>query len=280
MRSITWEAFGQILLSELFAALDIEVLLSDIAEVTFTDPSLLAVTKVTEDTTYYALYLQHFDVESNGEDAIMEGSTGSFDVPVYAGDYLLTSLSPFDTEETLAVELVDGSVLSIRVTDPSSGSGEWDLAAGLDSNGNVIDQSAVNVTDLSASVSSTVTSTEQERNISLKLNLEYVLNSTALDELKAYTDGYPTLTYDLSTWLADAPVDIDPTSGKIRQGNNTVGTYTVDANGKVTLTITNLAWLRLSHNGLQYRVTVKNVPFDGTKDAPGWLVDILADLTK
>ena len=41
-----------------------------------------------------------------------------------------------------------------------------------------------------------------------------------------------------------------------------------------------LVFADFSHNGLQYRVTVKNVPFDGTKDAPGWLVDILADLTK
>ena len=41
-----------------------------------------------------------------------------------------------------------------------------------------------------------------------------------------------------------------------------------------------LVFADFSHNGIQYRVTVKNVPFDGTKDAPGWLVDILAELIK
>lgn len=39
-----------------------------------------------------------------------------------------------------------------------------------------------------------------------------------------------------------------------------------------------LVFADFSHNGIQYRVTVKNVPFDGTKDAPGWLIDILAEL--
>ena len=43
---------------------------------------------------------------------------------------------------------------------------------------------------------------------------------------------------------------------------------------------TDLVFADFSHKGIQYRVTVKNVPFDGSKDAPGWLVDILAELIK
>ena len=41
-----------------------------------------------------------------------------------------------------------------------------------------------------------------------------------------------------------------------------------------------LVFADFSHKGIQYRVTVKNVPFDGNKDAPRWLVDILTELIK
>ena len=41
-----------------------------------------------------------------------------------------------------------------------------------------------------------------------------------------------------------------------------------------------LVFADFSHKGIQYRVTVKNIPFDGNKDAPSWLVDILTELIK
>ena len=41
-----------------------------------------------------------------------------------------------------------------------------------------------------------------------------------------------------------------------------------------------LVFADFSHNGIAYRVTVENVPFGENKDAPGWLVDILAELIK
>ncbi len=41
-----------------------------------------------------------------------------------------------------------------------------------------------------------------------------------------------------------------------------------------------LVFADFSHKGIQYRVTVKNVPFDGGKDAPSWLVNILTELIK
>ena len=41
-----------------------------------------------------------------------------------------------------------------------------------------------------------------------------------------------------------------------------------------------LVFADFSHNGIQYRVTVENVPFGENKDAPGWLVDILEELIK
>lgn len=41
-----------------------------------------------------------------------------------------------------------------------------------------------------------------------------------------------------------------------------------------------LVFADFSHNGMQYRVTVENVTFDGVKDSSSWLASIIAELTK
>jgi hypothetical protein len=41
-----------------------------------------------------------------------------------------------------------------------------------------------------------------------------------------------------------------------------------------------LIFADFSKDGLQYRVTIENVPFDGQKDAPTWLFEIVGELTK
>jgi len=41
-----------------------------------------------------------------------------------------------------------------------------------------------------------------------------------------------------------------------------------------------LVFADFSHNGIQYRVEVKNMSFGESKDAPSWMVDILAELIK
>ncbi len=73
---------GSILLSELFAALGIEADVADVEKVEYTDPEQLEI-------------------------ALQED-----------GDYLITSLKPFETEETLTITLKDGTVIVIDVVDP------------------------------------------------------------------------------------------------------------------------------------------------------------------
>ena len=87
-----------LLLSELFEHLGItDIDVSRVADVTFSDPTLLAVEKVTDPAQ------------------IPEGS-------VYKeGDWLLISLEPFETEETLTVTLTDGKIITIAVTDAYHG---------------------------------------------------------------------------------------------------------------------------------------------------------------
>ena len=73
-----------ILLSELLDVLQVPIFLSDLADVTFTDPALISVEKQAD------------------------------------GDWLLTSLGAFETTETLTITMKDGRVYNIVVTDAAS----------------------------------------------------------------------------------------------------------------------------------------------------------------
>ncbi len=77
---------GSIKLSKLLEILEIPVDLSQVADVTFSDSNLL---EVAYQQPMFSIY----------------------------GDWLLTSLAPFSTDETLTLTLVDGSAVTIHVTD-------------------------------------------------------------------------------------------------------------------------------------------------------------------
>ena len=243
---------GKMLLSDLLTALGIDISLDEISGVAFTDYSLLGLERVTENTTLYQMYLDEFgyDEVELSESAMMEGSTDEPDRNVLAGDWVITSLAPFSSEETLTLSLQNSEEVSILVEDVTTPTspGVWDLQTGIlttgpDSDGNYNqDFTNANVTKLDVTVSSAVTSTEQEKDVSFTVALAYELNTDTLNAMKMVF-GYPTLTYDLSEWLSAHPeVDISNESGRIRQGRQIIGNYSVQ-DGKVVLTITNLFWL-------------------------------------
>ena len=98
---------GSILLSELFAALGIDADVADVEKIEYTDPEQLAI-ELQED-----------------------------------GDYLITSLKPFETDEALTITMKDGTVYVIDVADPpatAAASISIPLAYGkyYDANGNVV----------------------------------------------------------------------------------------------------------------------------------------------
>lgn len=66
----------------------------------------------------------------------------------------------------------------------------------------------------------------------------------------------------------------NPISSSLNGKEMVIGGFYANKNSKEF----DLVFADFSHNGIQYRVTVKNVPLDGNEDAPGWLVDILAEL--
>ena len=68
----------------------------------------------------------------------------------------------------------------------------------------------------------------------------------------------------------------NPISSSLNGKEMVIGGFYANENSKEF----DLVFADFSHNGIQYRVTVENVPFGQSKDAPGWLVDILAELIK
>ena len=96
---------------------DINQFAADIQKVEFSDPSLVWVGKVEKDCTLGALkdglglaceYSADLTEEKIGE---INGTA------VFAGEWILISLKPFATEETLTVTMMDGDVFTVKVTD-------------------------------------------------------------------------------------------------------------------------------------------------------------------
>ena len=208
-------------------------LLSKIEDVRFSHDTLIRVTRIEQDSLIS-------DIEDSiyGYDEVFY-VIGSSKLPysdneiIHAGDWLLTSLSPFSSKEKLIIYLNNGTTYSIDVSDEQHNptNGQWAL-----------EHDGV-VTSLDATVNSSLTENEQERNASFTVDIAYTLSDTTLQEMQSYLSGYPQLTYDLTNWLSSNPVDLSNTSGKFRDGNVTVGNYQIE-DGKVFLTFTNLEWLR------------------------------------
>lgn len=101
---------GRIFLYELFAQLDIERSTTEIEDVTFSNPNLIAVSKV-----------------------VVDGYTGET-------DWCLDSLSPFTSQETLSITFSDGETIEIGVTDATYSNLENSKTYG---NGDVINGATV-----------------------------------------------------------------------------------------------------------------------------------------
>ena len=90
---------------------------SDIAKAEFSNPTYCAVLKVDADTTVGALKEQYgLDVvySADLEQETIEKIEAQ---PVKGADWVLMSLKPFDTEESLKITLTNGEVYVIKVTD-------------------------------------------------------------------------------------------------------------------------------------------------------------------
>ena len=85
--------------------------------VEFSDPSLIAVAKVEEDTTAGELK-EELELEPEYSSTMTEEQIAEMDAKEFvAPDWALLTLKAFDTEETLTITMTNGDVFTVRVTD-------------------------------------------------------------------------------------------------------------------------------------------------------------------
>ena len=115
--SVTLRALAQALGVSLTDGQTLEQFLAEIKAVTFSDPSLVWAGKTDADTTIGALKTAHtltckYSAELTEEQIARINATA-----VPAGEWLLISLKPFLSEETLSVTMKDGTAWTVKVTD-------------------------------------------------------------------------------------------------------------------------------------------------------------------
>ena len=90
----------------------VKAFLKDVDNVTFSNEELLAVTEIKEETTYSDIDAQVFDVFAAGGEEQKRDNT-----KVSSPDWVLTSLAPFSSKETLMITMKNGDEITIDVTD-------------------------------------------------------------------------------------------------------------------------------------------------------------------
>ena len=90
---------------------------SEVENIEFSDPSLVWVGRIEEDSTVYEIReANQLDAEYSAS-LTQEQIDAIHQTKVFAGDWAILSLKSFDTEETLTVVMKDGSSFVIKVTD-------------------------------------------------------------------------------------------------------------------------------------------------------------------
>ena len=154
------------------------------------------------------------------------------------GDYTLTSLQPFGTNELLTVEMNDGVVYKIGVKDAQS----VDL-------GRYLTGFTASTKDQNGKWVPTTTVTDGN---DVAFDINFTVPSGAL------TADQKVLTFDVSEG-GQITLPNNGSSGKVTQQGKEVGDYTIDANGKVTITLNKDYKTNVAFEGtLSFEGTVRN----------------------
>lgn len=144
-----------ILFADLSAALNIGIDPAEVADVAFSDESLMKPVHVEEDTTVRALIeALGLDIEYTA-DLTKEAISAMNARFVRAGDWVLISLHPFDTEEMLTLTTSDGKRYEIAVTDAriqkdflTAGGETFTITITYGDDAHIPDDSDLNVTEI------------------------------------------------------------------------------------------------------------------------------------
>ena len=106
------------LVKELHMAEDADAFMSEVRNVEFTDPELLRACRVEDDmTTLWDVKLANHFLQPSDLWRPEKEVRKNNEQPVQAGDWVLVSLQPFDTEETLTITMNNGDRTELKVTD-------------------------------------------------------------------------------------------------------------------------------------------------------------------
>ena len=104
-------------LFEIIEIEDVDEFINDVVKVEFSNPEYLWIGKVEEDTRIGELKEKNeLEVEYSSE--LKQGNIDAINIrPIKAPDWVLVSLKPFESDETLTVTMENGDVFTINVTD-------------------------------------------------------------------------------------------------------------------------------------------------------------------
>ena len=223
-----------------------------VSDVTFTDGSLLRITQIMQDTV-----IPVYEGTGDGEDELFaiasEGEAG--DLPrqnpsgyltAKAGDWLIESLAPFTTSETMTITFLDGSQIVISVTDEAYGH-----------EGETIETQSDGTFDLTAlahiRATAMANTTDVDWDVELPFQIRYDFMDSGIYAITDYIDktgSLPTIVYDFSSVLNGTLDKVIPASYYLSTGYRTVGKVDITADGKATFTFTDREWLE-SRNSLR-----------------------------
>ena len=166
-------------------------------------------------------------------------------------DWQIKSLKPFTSFERLTIELVNGVVISIEVTDDQL----------TFNNDGTIDLSTVCNQFTFTTIPDNLAYVEQDRDEPIAIYMDYIFTKAGREAYLAYVgenNTAPTLVYDFSSTLTGSPLS-DTVAGKTipmtvtdstTGVESSVGNYIIDPSGKVLIEFTNIDWVKSSTNSL------------------------------
>ena len=188
------------------------------------------------------LFGLHIDVNAADVVDIQFTNNDLFRVTPVDGDWEIEGIESFTTEEGMTLTMRDGQKIYIFATDPVENPTLSLPTPGTNQEGG---------TTMTASVSKAVSGTDQNRNASFKVTVNYDLGNTDFQTIKN-ADGFPTIVYDLNNYIGGTddqgnPVPIDSLTDMVQPWydkltNTLIGQVRIEDN-QVIMTITNLDWL-------------------------------------
>ena len=179
----------------------------------------------------------------------MDPITGTLEVS--AGDWLLTTLAPFTSEEALTITMKNGDVVTIKVTDAQDGEGNIEIP----------DSGIVSMTDLMTTFTATCQSntTDVDWDAHIDFLFKYVFSEAGVSAVTEYArinNASPTIVYDFSSVFDQTALNnVSGETYYLTTGLKTVGKITISEDGKLTMTFSDLDWLQ-SRNSIRGTFTL------------------------